>query len=133
LYLGLRVEWAKSRARAARWAEEVQLLGEEMRRILFYLQWKSEWWLAKTSARSGINKELSEGLSAYAAKQHAILQQMGRQFAAEWWPIVSANNLDTKWPAHFIPDANSQLAPMPVVLDPSSADFDGLDDFDDFD
>jgi hypothetical protein len=33
-YLALRVEWAKAKARAARWEEEVVLLDEEMRRVI---------------------------------------------------------------------------------------------------
>ncbi|KAG2354774.1 hypothetical protein BDR07DRAFT_1545883, partial [Suillus spraguei] len=32
ILLALRIEWCKSRARAMRWVEEVQLLQEEMRR-----------------------------------------------------------------------------------------------------
>jgi len=39
----LRVEWVKSRARAARAHEEVLLLREEMRRVLEFLQWKANW------------------------------------------------------------------------------------------
>src|SRR5882762_2397788 len=34
--LALRVEWAKSQARADRWNEEVVLLDEEMRRVIEY-------------------------------------------------------------------------------------------------
>ncbi|KAJ7099018.1 hypothetical protein C8R44DRAFT_593419, partial [Mycena epipterygia] len=41
---GLRVEWAKTRARAHRWTEEVDLLEEEMRRILVFLEWRAGWW-----------------------------------------------------------------------------------------
>jgi hypothetical protein len=131
LHLGLRAEWAKSRARAARWAEEVQLTVEEMRRVLSYLQWKSEWWLARHSLRSGTTKELNEGLSAYATKQHALLQRMARRFAAQWWPVVSANHLDMKWPEHFMPQAserNLQSSLPPIGFDPSDIDF--VDDFD---
>jgi hypothetical protein len=128
------VDWAKSRTYAACWAEEVQLLAEEMCRILFYLQWKSEWWLTQSSAQLEINRELGEGLSAYTVKQHAILQQMGYQFVAEWWPIVSVNNLDTNWPMHFIPTtSDGNPAPTPIVLDPSSVDIDELDELDEFD
>ncbi|KDR65961.1 hypothetical protein GALMADRAFT_81309, partial [Galerina marginata CBS 339.88] len=40
----IRSEWAKSQACAARSREEVMLLKEEMRRVLKYLEWNSDWW-----------------------------------------------------------------------------------------
>ncbi|KAJ7457415.1 hypothetical protein FB451DRAFT_1341923 [Mycena latifolia] len=40
----LRVEWAKTRARSRQWTEEVDLLEEEMRRVLVFLEWKAGWW-----------------------------------------------------------------------------------------
>lgn len=39
----LQAEWAKSRARATRWTEEVMLLKEEMRRALAFLNWRAQW------------------------------------------------------------------------------------------
>ncbi|KAJ7302318.1 hypothetical protein DFH08DRAFT_978038 [Mycena albidolilacea] len=41
----LRIEWAKTRARAWRWTEEVDLVEEEMRRVLEFQRWKAEWWM----------------------------------------------------------------------------------------
>jgi hypothetical protein len=46
LALALMTEWARARARAARWSEELQLLCEEMRRTLAYTSWKATWWAA---------------------------------------------------------------------------------------
>jgi hypothetical protein len=46
---GLRVEWCKGRARALRWTEEVQLLMEEMRRVLVFLEWKAAFWEERAS------------------------------------------------------------------------------------
>ncbi|KAF9231029.1 hypothetical protein BU15DRAFT_90993 [Melanogaster broomeanus] len=37
----MRIEWCKARARANRWAEEVELLSEEMRRVLAFLKWQA--------------------------------------------------------------------------------------------
>jgi hypothetical protein len=42
--LGVRVEWLKLRARAARWREEILLLEEEMRRAIEFCDWKQRWW-----------------------------------------------------------------------------------------
>ncbi|KAF8074787.1 hypothetical protein FPV67DRAFT_1665550 [Lyophyllum atratum] len=39
------IEWCCTRARAMRWAEEVELLTEEMRRVSAFLKWKAGWWL----------------------------------------------------------------------------------------
>jgi hypothetical protein len=41
---GVRIEWAKSRARCHRWREELELLEEEMRRIILYCECQSRWW-----------------------------------------------------------------------------------------
>ncbi|KII90795.1 hypothetical protein PLICRDRAFT_67573, partial [Plicaturopsis crispa FD-325 SS-3] len=44
MHEALRVEWAKSKARADRWEEEVHLLLEKMRRVLAFGSWQGEWW-----------------------------------------------------------------------------------------
>ena len=43
----LRVQWTTSHARMERWVEEVALLQEEMRRVVMFLEWKSESWMGK--------------------------------------------------------------------------------------
>jgi hypothetical protein len=53
-FQGLRIEWAKSCARTAWWCEEVDLLDEEMRRVLCFLDWKSAWWVKMGVARSNV-------------------------------------------------------------------------------
>ncbi|KAJ7839774.1 hypothetical protein B0H13DRAFT_2417357 [Mycena leptocephala] len=40
----LRLEWAKTRARAMRYAEEVDLLQEEMRRVVQFMDWRRDSW-----------------------------------------------------------------------------------------
>ncbi|KAG2143995.1 hypothetical protein BD769DRAFT_1383033 [Suillus cothurnatus] len=41
---GVRTEWCKSCVRALRWSEEVELLREEMRRVLEFFTWQQAWW-----------------------------------------------------------------------------------------
>ncbi|KAG1725918.1 hypothetical protein EDB19DRAFT_1897703 [Suillus lakei] len=41
---GVRIEWCKSRARVLHWAEEVDLLQEEMRWVLQFFNWQANWW-----------------------------------------------------------------------------------------
>ena len=68
----LRLEWVKSRARAARAWEEVMLLKEEMNCVLKYLEWKSEWWRQRADARADLTKDIREGIRAYAHDQADI-------------------------------------------------------------
>ncbi|KAJ6448830.1 hypothetical protein C8R45DRAFT_1132718 [Mycena sanguinolenta] len=61
---GLRVEWGKAWARAHRWTEEVDLLEEEMRRILVFLQWKADWWRGLANSRTVDGSDMKEGFAA---------------------------------------------------------------------
>lgn len=80
----IRVEWCKTRARANRWSEEVELLFEEKRRILQFLGWHAGWWLSKATARLTDNPELNEGLIAYAGRQAALRRKLAKSFAHTW-------------------------------------------------
>ncbi|KAG1903738.1 uncharacterized protein F5891DRAFT_947152 [Suillus fuscotomentosus] len=65
----LRVEWCKARARAHRWEEEVQLLHEEMRRVIAFLDWHAGWWDTQGSRRTFSSLQAGEGALAYAQRQ----------------------------------------------------------------
>lgn len=80
----LRAEWAKSRARAQRAREEVNLLKEEMRRTVKFLEWRSEWWQKKPTSWSGVSAQLSEGLRAYAMEQAATQKSLAECFEVLW-------------------------------------------------
>lgn len=80
----LRAEWAMSRARATRATEEVLLLREEMRRVLAFLDWKAQWWVDRRGARELRDKELSEGLAAYASEQAQLQRDLAMSFREEW-------------------------------------------------
>ncbi|KAF8224566.1 hypothetical protein L208DRAFT_1310555 [Tricholoma matsutake] len=60
----IRVKWAKARARAEQWQEEVILLEEEMRRVLEFCQWKARWWEYQASDHHTDLEMLTEGLLA---------------------------------------------------------------------
>jgi hypothetical protein len=129
---GLRVEWAKAIARADRWEEDVILILEEMRRVLVFLSiWKATWWLDRSLARSDMNNELREGLSAYAAKQADIQMRLAASFADEWYPELARSGLSPDgWPAHLL---ESRSIPTPALLNsPTTADNSDAElDFDD--
>ena len=80
----LRSEWAKSRAHAVCAMEEVQLLHEEMHRVLVFLDWKSSWWMSKKVAEHVKGEALSEGLAAYVVEQAALQIQLKTAFQAIW-------------------------------------------------
>ncbi|KAJ7182801.1 hypothetical protein C8R43DRAFT_1116421 [Mycena crocata] len=80
----LRIEWAKTRARAMRWAEEVALLEEEMRRIGQFLTWRAGWWTERADGRQREDGPQREGERAYAW-QHAKLQtDLCERFETLW-------------------------------------------------
>ncbi|OJT14077.1 hypothetical protein TRAPUB_9373 [Trametes pubescens] len=81
----MRVEWARTKARAERWEEEEQLLLEEMRRVIAYCGWKANWWREQADRRGGsVSKAIERGLRAYSAKQAAVWEGLARR-SASWW------------------------------------------------
>ncbi|KAJ7906944.1 hypothetical protein B0H13DRAFT_2233541 [Mycena leptocephala] len=82
----LRVEWAKTRARAHRWTEEVDLLEEEMRRILVFVEWKGQWWRQMKDGRSDVTEDVAarEGFNAYAERQAVIQETLKARFEKDW-------------------------------------------------
>ncbi|TFK51470.1 hypothetical protein OE88DRAFT_1735365 [Heliocybe sulcata] len=101
---GLRVEWAKSRARVQCWREEVQLLEEEMRRAVAYLEWKANWWRSQAYRRvdTGVPQDVQHGLAAYAFKQAGVMDGLTVQFASHWLPVLKANKVFPKWGEGYI-------------------------------
>ncbi|KAJ8518864.1 hypothetical protein ONZ45_g4098 [Pleurotus djamor] len=83
---GLRVEWAKSRARALRWQEEVLLVKEEMRRVRLSLQHEADEWRKRQASSPTIttDPDLSQGLSAYAHRQILVRETLRNAFTSMW-------------------------------------------------
>ncbi|KAG2066650.1 hypothetical protein BDR04DRAFT_1233833 [Suillus decipiens] len=69
---GVRIEWCKARARAARRSEEVDLLLEEMRRVLGYLEWEIGAWRSRVTMRQ-LNKVPEQELKAHSVKRVCLL------------------------------------------------------------
>ncbi|TDL13603.1 hypothetical protein BD410DRAFT_817291 [Rickenella mellea] len=84
----LRVEWAKARARALRYGEEVDLLVEEMRRTRQWLLARAEFWVTRSSCAMWSTKVVSaqsqHGHTAYAHRQAAMYRGLEEQFAKMW-------------------------------------------------
>jgi hypothetical protein len=68
-----------------RWMEEVELLSEEMHRILAFFLWEVGWWKGKAYGRaSSMTGEELEGAVAYAERQAAIRMQLHAHFSHLW-------------------------------------------------
>ncbi|KAF8989804.1 hypothetical protein BDZ89DRAFT_899507, partial [Hymenopellis radicata] len=65
----IKIEWCKARARKLRWEEEVDILLEEMRRVIVFRRWKAEWWRGRIGLRTEDDPEFSQGQAAFALSQ----------------------------------------------------------------
>ncbi|KAG2108875.1 hypothetical protein DEU56DRAFT_874521 [Suillus clintonianus] len=95
---GVRIEWCKSRARALRWSEEVELLREEMRRVLQFFAWQAAWWEDQGKRRVGECAAHAEGLYAYAVRQANLRRRMADDFRILWSPYLSPHALPQALP-----------------------------------
>ncbi|KAF8172212.1 hypothetical protein K438DRAFT_1981661 [Mycena galopus ATCC 62051] len=66
--------------------EEVDLLQEEMRRVLQFLRWCAAWWRSRARARAAQQEDevLREGHAAYAHKQAAYMDGLHDDFEGKW-------------------------------------------------
>ncbi|KAG1743906.1 hypothetical protein EDB19DRAFT_2024011 [Suillus lakei] len=84
--LGLRIEWCKARARAARWSEEVLLLIEEMRRVIEFFWWQSHWWKERGAVVVVFcSAYYQEGALAYAERQACLRLMMATNHCQPLW------------------------------------------------
>ncbi|THU87930.1 hypothetical protein K435DRAFT_866769 [Dendrothele bispora CBS 962.96] len=91
----VRVEYCKSKARLDRSKEEVQLLCEELRRMMEYSLWKAEWWLSRRLGGEGmlsigesVTAELADGLNSYALQQVSIMKNRHDHLDKTWTPLI---------------------------------------------
>jgi hypothetical protein len=73
-----------------RWSEEVELLEEEMRRVLRFLQWHATWWKEQAHRRACEKEADSEGLQAYALRQADLRESLRERFILLWLPYLHA-------------------------------------------
>jgi len=83
-----------------RWAEEVELLQEEMRRVSCFLRWHASWWNKKNSEHTLGTAANMEGLGAYAYRQAQLRDDLANCFENKWaahLPLTTA--CSTTYPA----------------------------------
>ncbi|KZP18026.1 hypothetical protein FIBSPDRAFT_956592 [Athelia psychrophila] len=81
---GLRVQWAKSKASARSWSDDVHLLVEEMRRVEAATHHIADRWTRDSKLRSGAPSELQEGLTGYAFRHTAMEERLANKWAEQW-------------------------------------------------
>jgi hypothetical protein len=67
-----------------RWEEEMQLIHEEMRRVLAFLSWQAEWWNDKRTTQLTTSLDQMEGYIAYASRQAALRIKLWDQLIVKW-------------------------------------------------
>lgn len=63
--------------------EEIELLREEMRRVLQFLRWHAHWWVNMAHLRALEGTE-REGVIAYATRQANICRDIAAKFELSW-------------------------------------------------
>jgi len=117
----VRHEWMTCRARADRWGEELDLLQEEMRRIIAFLEWKSSLWGERVGSRLGsVAADIQHGVDAYARKQVNTYHELAVSLANQWLPHLLALGLGVAWAGTY-PWAAEIIHPPSVQEDPLSS------------
>lgn len=116
---GMRVEWARTLARAERWAEEVLLVVAEMERSLKFLGWKADWWATEKGLRHSVPPEVRNGLDAFANSQIAVYRHLAVSFARRWVPLLTSNGIECGWASDLLSANPTQAVGSSMEL-PSS-------------
>jgi hypothetical protein len=118
-----------------RFSEEVELLNEEMRRVLAFLDWEASHWEERATERIralasvaavGLaavptfpvipESALDEGLQAYAHRQAAIRRKLFTCFATQWKDVPTFIRLSNDTLADpGVQDRPSYLTPAPPI------------------
>ena len=101
LQVALCVKWAKAQEWAKRYEEEVELVVEEMRRTLVFLEWKVKEWISFTISPplgdSAIDVMMVNGIAVYTKKQADIQRRMAKLFFEDWYHRLSQLPFEVKW------------------------------------
>ncbi|TDL13917.1 hypothetical protein BD410DRAFT_868388 [Rickenella mellea] len=121
---GMRVKYCKARARAMRWEEEVELVVEEMRRTIAFLEWQARWWRSQIGRRTDLSSpSLESGLIAYALKQSDIKMRLAQHFSNLWRPALHKHNLPNEF-THIVGSQPVSQAPAGHVVEVTAVDTD---------
>ena len=113
---GIKLEFAKCRARLSRWREEELLIAEEMRRTIVYLRWKAQKWkdLGK-DARQMVAVTPNKGMEAYALRQAHLFSALALEFSETWTPLLVDRGMAGGWEEPTISEVSDGTR-MPGIL-----------------
>lgn len=78
-FVDMRIEWCKARARLERWEEDVELLTEEMRRVLAFFEWDAARWDERGKDFESSDDVVLEGHRAYAQRQATLRRSLAQK------------------------------------------------------
>ena len=93
----LEVEWSKSYAQKKRWEEEVLLIQEEMRTIVYH-EWRTWWW---RNQRGHVDATTLHGIDAYAEQQAYLSESLASSSAAYWLLTLKSKGISPEWEACY--------------------------------
>lgn len=72
------------------------ILEEEMRRILAFLSWHTDWWDQQATHRPDLEAATQEGLASYARRQATIRRALRQRFKELWLQVPAIKQFWTK-------------------------------------
>ncbi len=97
----MQAEWAKMKARQDRWNEEYQLIQEEMKRTVVYLEWKASWWKEHMKRRIVEDPILAQSLLAYSERQAYLWKKLAASCVEKWIPLLKKSGADILWAGQY--------------------------------
>ncbi|KAG1726729.1 uncharacterized protein EDB91DRAFT_1061499 [Suillus paluster] len=90
----MQIEWCKARAQAMRWAEDVELLKEEMRRVLQFFEWDAQRWDERSlgNALQDTDTDKRKGQTVYAKRQAVLRRILVESFKTSWADTLALVN-----------------------------------------
>lgn len=111
----MRSTYARAKARWCRWEEEIELLLEEMRRVVATFFWIERKWLARTTARVEAREDIHSGLVSYALRQASVYRGLAYRFGLKWVPQVAGLGLQVNWEPRLVDHVQSVIAARSVT------------------
>ncbi|KAJ7358011.1 hypothetical protein DFH08DRAFT_953211 [Mycena albidolilacea] len=99
--------WARTWAKAPRYAEEIGLVEEEMRHVLHFLRWRRDWWHARAELRMQVDVDLHEGQAAYVRKQAGYMHGLRERFKKDYATMMSDDNDASDGVQELRPDSST--------------------------
>jgi hypothetical protein len=87
-----------------RYTEEIDLVEEEMWRVLQFLRWQRDWWEPWAGLRMHVDGALQEGQAAYARKQARYMHGLREHFKMLWRYVPQELRMARKEYATMMPD-----------------------------